>query len=169
MKGPLPAGRYTTSQLVPRLTFTLGDGWRGYFDDSEGAYMGKVFGFNSGEMVMGRPPEVVDPTTKQAEPVPDDLLAWIASHPAFRSAGEPKPVTIAGRPGNELEASAVAVSDVFYSPQGNFHTIAGHCYRFTVLTMEGPDLTITSAGTPDAFAAMRPEVDQIFSSLEVGP
>jgi hypothetical protein len=35
--------------------------------------------------------------------------------------------------------------------------------------MEGPDLTITSAGTPDAFAAMRPEVDQIFASLEVGP
>ena len=168
MKGSLAAGRYRTSQFVPTLTFTLGDGWRGYFDDSEGTYMGKVFGFNSGELMMGRPPEVVDPTTKQAKPVPDDLLAWLASHPAFRPIGEAKPVTVAGRPGGELEASAVKEADLFYSPLGNFHTISGDCYRFTVLTMDGPDLTIVSAGPPDAFAAMRGEVNQIFASLEVG-
>jgi hypothetical protein len=165
----LKAGRYRTSQFVPTLTFTLGDGWRGSFDDAEGTYMGKVFGFNSGELVMGRPPQVVDPTTKQAEPTPDDLLAWISAHPAFRPVGPPKPVTVAGRPGNELEARAVAAADIFYSPAGNFHTNAdGGCLRFTVVPMDGPDLTFISIAKPEAFAAMRAEVDQILASLEVG-
>jgi hypothetical protein len=164
----LPAGRYRTSQFVPALTFTLGDGWRGYFDDAEGTYVGKVFGFNSGELILGRPPQVVDPTTKQAEPVPDDLIAWLASHPALKPIGAATSVTVAGRPGRELEVAAVTVSDIFYSPQGNFHTVTGGCLRFTVVPIDGPDLTFISGGKPDAFAAMRAEVDEIFASLEVG-
>lgn len=166
--GALAPGTYTTTAFQPRLTFVLGDGWRGLFpdDDDEVALEGDDGLF----FAVTRVSKVVDPTTHTAVAVPDDLVSWLATHPAL-TADAPAAASIGGLTGQWLDVTAGNSSEVelFAYPSGNLRIVQGATFRIHVLSMEGPDLTII-VGAPASNLPTAVELAQpVLDSLEIIP
>ena len=158
---------YTTTAFEPPLTFTLGPGWNALFpDDSD--EMALEFGADGGFYIT-RVANVVDPTTKATIPVTDDLIDWLAAHPALDPITGPAATSVAGHAARSLEARAVAAADVFVYPTGNMRFDDGWTLRYRVVPLEGPDLTIVVFGTSDAaFTRMAALAEPVVASLAIG-
>jgi hypothetical protein len=163
-EGQLPPGRYLQKGFPPGVSFVLGSGWQGYFDDADGAYLGGPQGI---ELGINKPPQVVDPKTSQPVESPADLAAWLAASPAFDSA-KSKAVTVAGKPATLVDATSNAEKGLFAYTSGNFHTVAGARYWFYVFPMDGPDLVVMLLGPGTAFEASLPMIQGIVDSVKVG-
>ena len=149
------AGRYHSSLLEPEVILTLPDGWDLFFDDAGGVYMR----IPNGEFLVGRPAQVVDPTTHDAAPAPEDLLGWLTQHPDLK-ATDPTAVEISGLDAGYVEIDPTRSVDVFYDPAGNFHVGPGPMARFYVLPWAGADLFV---------AVLKPENDgSLEQALESG-
>jgi hypothetical protein len=155
-----------TTAFEPTLSFTLEDGWRGLFPDDEDEVAlersGGVF------FAITRVSEVVDPTTGTVVAVPDDLIAWLTTHPAL-TAEMPEPVTIAGVSGQRVDVTVTNGSEreIFAYPGGNMRIPAGVTFRCHVLPLDGADLTII-LGAPDAVFAEATELIQpVLDSLVI--
>jgi hypothetical protein len=165
--GALSPGRYTTTAFEPPLTFTLGPGWNALFPDDPDE-MALEFGADGG-FFMTRVANVVDPTTRASIPVTDDLIGWLAAHPALDPISVPSATSVAGRAARSLEARAVAAADVFVYPTGNMRFDDGWTLRYRVVPLEGPDLTIVVFGTSDAaFTRMAALAEPVVASLAIG-
>ena len=164
--GVLPPGTYSTNRFVPQLTLTLGEGWHLLFQDEED----EIAFERSGPAFFGISftTQVVDPATGRPLSAPDDLVAWLANHPALE-ADQPEPATVVGVTGSSLEASVkdVPVMDVFAYPEGNYHVVSGERVRFYVLPFDGPDLVIVFSTASDRFEAMAAEMQSVIDSIEV--
>lgn len=164
--GVLPAGTYVTNRFVPPLTLTLNEGWRLLFQDEED----EIAFERSGPAFFGISfaAQVVDQATGRAIPAPDDLVAWLGSHPAL-DAGQPTPVTVAGVTGWSLEAAVNTVPnmDVFAHPEGDYHVVAGERIRIYVLPFDGPDLVILFSTAADSFDALAAEMQPVIDSIEL--
>jgi hypothetical protein len=165
--GTLPPGRYSTTAFEPRLSFTLGPGWNGLFpDDSD--EMAIEFGTDGG-LYITRVAKVVDPTTGATTSVTDDLIGWLAAHPALDPIAGPAATSVAGHAARSLEARAVAAAEVFVYPTGNMRFDDGWTLRYRVVPLDGPDLTIVLFGNSDAaFTRMAALADPVVASLEIG-
>lgn len=162
--GGLDAGDYTTTAFQPRLTFTLGEGWEAFFPDDSDEI---ALGYGGGELAITRVSQVVDPATNKRVEAPEDLMAWLAQHPAF-DAGEPQPIEVAGLSGAMLDVLATVDQDMFAYPTGNMRVTAGNRVRYYVLPLDGADLTIVmQAPSDEAFDAFILAVQPVLDSLQI--
>jgi hypothetical protein len=164
--GALPPGKYTTTLFQPTLAFTLNDGWRGLFpdDDDEVALEGP----DGVIFAITRVTKVVDPATRTAVDVPDDLVEWLTSHPLL-TAEAPQAVTVAGLDGMSVDVTATNDADLglFAYETGNMRIPPGVTFRCIVLPFDGPDLTIV-LGAPDAgFAEATEMIQPVLDSLVI--
>ena len=165
--GALSPGTYATTAFEPPLTFTLGPGWNGLFpDDSD--EMALEFGADGG-LYITRVANVVDPTTRSTTPVSDDLIGWLAAHPALDPITGPAATSVAGHAARSLEARAVAAAEVFVYPTGNMRFDDGWTLLYRVVPLDGPDLTIVVFGMSDAaFTRMAALAEPVVASLAIG-
>jgi hypothetical protein len=163
-EGSLAPGRYLQAGFPPGVSFVLGTGWRAYFDDKDGAYLGGPQGIEIG---INKPPKVNDPTTNQPIDTPADLAAWLAQSTAFSSATT-SAISVGGVPATLVDATSKVEKDLLAYASGNFHTVPGARYRFYVFPMEGPDLVFFIAGPGAAFEANLPLMKAIVDSIKVG-
>ncbi len=173
--GPLPIrvgtatqGSYTTTAFKPALTFTItSDGWLFFFqDDDDEMAVGKSGDI---ELTAGRVGRVVDPQSHQGVAAPDDLVAWLASHPDL-DAEPPQPVRIAGLGGQSIDVTNNGLEevDIFAYPTGNLHLDAGTRFRIWVLPYEGPDLVFCAIAPKASFEQALPEIQSIVDSVRIG-
>jgi hypothetical protein len=165
--GALSPGTYATTAFEPQLTFTLGPGWNALFpDDSD--EMALEHGADGG-LYITRVANVVDPTTHTSTAVSDDLIGWLAAHPALHPIAEPKATSIAGHAARSLDARAVAAAEVFVYPTGNMRFDEGWTLRYRVVPLDGSDLTIVLFGNSDAaFTRMAAIAEPVVASLGIG-
>ena len=148
------AGTFKTMFSDPQILLTLPDGWSLYFDETGGAYLNT----GGGELLIGRPADVIDPETNQNAPAPDDLMAWFVAHPDL-NATDPEPVEISGHDAAYVDLDTTRRVDVLYDPLGNFHIGPGSGFRFYTIPWAGPDIFI---------ALLRDESSDFDEALEVG-
>ena len=166
--GSLPAGDYTTTEFQPTLHFTLGEGWGNNFpDDSDEVALNR--GADISVVAFSRVSRVIDPTTHQAVPVPDDLLSWLAANPNISWSGPSVPVEIGGLSGGTLEGEVKGQkpADMFAYDTGNFRMVPGNRVRCYVLALDGPDLTIVVMAEDATFASVAEATKTMLDSLEV--
>jgi hypothetical protein len=114
-EGTLSAGRYSTGErFEPSFSFELGEGWLvlhpsdpqalklGYVTPGQEVAQGKGLRFLNAREVF-EPREQGGDVFFEAEPAPDDLVAWLQRHP-YVSTEEPERVVVGGVPGKQLEA-----------------------------------------------------------------
>lgn len=167
--GTLPAGTYATTLFQPGLTFSLPDGWFSLFPDDPDEIAFERDGYTEG-FYISRVAEVVDPTTRRTTSAPADLVAWLATHPAFKPVGAPGDVTVAGVAGRAIELDVIEAdeTEVFAYPTGNTRVHAGSRVRYIVLPIGGPVLVLTCFGTSrSAFDAASPLVEVSLASLVI--
>ena len=152
--GNSAAGTYRIEQLDPEVHLTLPDGWELYFNDAGGAYLNT----GGGELLVGRPKEVIVPDENEHQPAPEDLMAWLVEHPSL-NVTDPTPVDISGHDASYVEIDTTHKVDVFYDPLGNFHVGPGTGVRFYVIPLDGPDILV---------ALLKDEFGQFDTALEAG-
>jgi hypothetical protein len=166
--GMAPPGSWTTTAFEPTLTFSVNtDGWMFFFqDDDDEMAVGKSGDI---EVTAGRVGNVVDPTSHKDVPAPDDLVAWLASHPALDSR-TPQPATVGGIDGRSIEVTNTGGQDVdiFAYPTGNLRVSADTRARFWVLPYEGPDLVFSGLAPEASFDDALPDIQSIVDSMEIG-
>jgi hypothetical protein len=160
----LAPGRYLQAGFAPGVQFVLGSGWKGYFDDYDGAYLGGPDGLEIG---INKPPKVIDPKTGKPIETPADLAAWLATNPVFDSVTSTTP-TIGGLRTTLVDATAHGDRALLAYDSGNFHTLEGFRYRFYVFPMPGPDLLFMVMGPATKFEAQLPLIEEIVKSIHIG-
>ena len=167
--GSLAAGDYTTTEFQPTLHFTLGEGWGNNFpDDSDEIALNR--GIDTSMVAMTRVSQIVDPSTHKALPVPDDLIGWLAAHPGFSWDGPQTAVEIAGVSGWTLQGKLKGETrnvDMFVYDTGNMRAVPGNRLQYTVLPLDGPDLTIVVMAVNDQFAAVSEAARTMLDTLEI--
>jgi hypothetical protein len=168
-EGLLGGARYFTTSFVPTLRFTLSQGWTAPFkDDTDEIALDRR---NHDFVGITRVSRVIDPSTHEPVPVPDDLVAWLVENPNFEWSGPATTVEIAGRPARLIEGRVKAGPpeiDTFAYDAGNMRILAGDQMRYYVLPLNGPDLTIVVAGrTESGYADTLEAVQVLLDSLEI--
>jgi len=146
------------------VSFVLPAGWKGYFDDADGAYLGGPQGVEIG---INKPPKVVDLKTGATIDSPADLAAWLAGSPAFDTV-KSSSVTVGGKPAKLVEATSAGERPLFAYASGNFHTVPGSRYAFYVFPMDGPDLVFMLIGSKTSFEAELAMLKTIVDSVRIG-
>ncbi|MBA3476692.1 MAG: hypothetical protein H0T10_08075, partial [Actinobacteria bacterium] len=153
----------------PALTFSVtSDGWLFFFqDDDDEMAVGKSGGI---ELTAGRVGKVVDPQSHEGLAAPDDLVAWLSSHPDL-GAEPPQPVRIADLEGQSIDVTAKGPDEVeiFAYPTGNLRIVAGTRARIWVLPYEGPDLVFSAFAPKESFEQALPDIESIVDSMRIGP
>jgi|1185.fasta_scaffold28624_2 hypothetical protein len=157
-------GRYLQAGFPPGVSFVLPAGWKGYFDDADGAYLGGPQGVEIG---INKPPKVVDLKTGATIDSPADLAAWLAGSPAFDTV-KSSSVTVGGKPAKLVEATSAGERPLFAYASGNFHTVPGSRYAFYVFPMDGPDLVFMLIGSKTSFEAELAMLKTIVDSVRIG-
>jgi hypothetical protein len=121
------------------------------------------------EVPGGRVAKVVDPVSHAAVAAPDDLVAWLASHPDL-DAGTPQDVTVGGIDGRSIEVSNTSADDVdiFAYPTGNLRVSSDTHAVFWVLPYDGADLVFGGLAPIGSFEGVRPEIQSLIDSVEIG-
>ena len=172
MGGLLQPGEYTTTVFKPTLHFTLGDSWIALAaDDPTGIGMDRPD--ETGLFAFTRLAKVIDATTHQVVAAPDDLLAWLLTHPSFDWSGGRTPVQIAGLSSEMLDGhvQGKGSSELFAYDEGNLRVIGGAHVRIYNLPLDGRDLTILVTGYENEsnFEAIAKAAQTILDSLEIIP
>ena len=163
--GTFAPGTYATTAFQPPLSFSLGEGWSAFFPDQTEIFELDTTG---GALAMMRVYWVIDPKSGQQVPGPDDLLGWLAHHPAL-VATKAKSVRIAGRSASSIDVRASSTQRLFWFSGEPFRLNTGDQARLYQLPLEGADLTImvvalAGSSLADVLKAAGPVLD----SLEVG-
>ena len=165
--GTASAGQWTTTAFEPTLRFTIpSDGWLFFFpDENDEMAVGKSGGI---ELTASRIARVVDPASHKAVPAPDDLVAWLASHPDLH--GEtPTVATIGGIEGQAIQVTNAGSTDVdiFAFDAGNLRVSGGTTALITVLPYDGPDLVFCAFAPEATFEGALPELQSVLDSIEI--
>jgi len=166
--GPAPAGTYTTTTFKPTLEFRLPtDGWSFFFKDDDDEM---ALGNSDVELTGGRVASVLDSTTHAIVSAPDDLVAWLASHPGFE-AELPQPATVGGIAGQSIDVTNTGTVDIdiFAYPTGNLRISAGTSARVWVLPYDGPDLAFCGFSPSTKFQQALPILQPIIDSIVINP
>jgi hypothetical protein len=165
-EGQASAGTYITTSFEPAIMLTLpSDGWRFFFpDDNDEMALGK----GDVELTGGRVANVLDPTTHEIVPAPDDLVSWFASHPNLE-AESPQSVSVGGIVGQSIDVmnSGTEDVDIFAYSTGNLRVAAGSTARMWVLPYDGPDLVFTGFAPTSRFQEALPTLEPVVDSIVI--
>ena len=162
------AGTYTTNRFAPPLTVTIDDGWQVMFPDDPDEVSLEGDSGDRNLFVVSRVSQVVSPETRMAVDAPDDLVAWLQSHPSL-VAGTPTDTTVDSLPAKAIELTNESSADVdlIAFPTGNFRVPSGVRLRVTVVPMEGADLMFSTGGPIDGFDAAIARTNPMLASLQI--
>src|SRR5215216_8019942 len=109
----LRPGEYHSVKFKPPLSLTIGKGWHNneeqFSDFIQLGQQGDI-----GTLQFANVKEVYKPGTTNVEEAPKDLVGWLQHHPYLKTS-KPKPVTVGGVKGEQLE---VLVEDLPKDPNG---------------------------------------------------
>ncbi|HSO29910.1 MAG TPA: hypothetical protein VLS28_08385 [Candidatus Sulfomarinibacteraceae bacterium] len=109
----LPAGTYTANAFVPRITYTLPDGWLVVGDSRDELVLQPVTSDVSGIWVFRSPLPASQDSDCPIAPAPGvgptakDLVDWIRARPGFTTS-DPVVVTLGGLVGLQVDIAIVA-------------------------------------------------------------
>jgi hypothetical protein len=163
------AGTYTTTLFQPRLTVSIDDGWWVLFDDDDDELALEGDSGDGTMFVASRVSHVVNPKNREAMAAPDDLIAWLRTHPSLVT-DPPTATTIDGRPAMSIDATTGTRPevDLIAFPTGNFHLPPNVRLRFTVVPMAGSDLLVAMGGHTDRFESAIARTAPMLASLKIG-
>jgi hypothetical protein len=170
---PVP-GSIDASPFGVPLTLTLSGGWTYALvepNNLELLHGDTDLGFHPLSKVTLPGATIADPWI----PVPADFIAWVQERPEFTDFQTPRPVTVGGRPGTEIDAAFVwdagmtkrdflrYSSGAWLYDQGN----VGHRIRFIIVPGTGGDGFIIVVNAPGAdFDAATIELDTVLSTVQ---
>ena len=192
--GTLSAGRYSTGRgFEPSFSFELGEGWLvlrpsehqslklGYTAPGQDVAQGKGLRFLNVRSVFD-PRERGGGVIFEANPVPDDLAAWLQRHP-YVTTEEPEPVSVGGIPGKQLEAD-VEVPEGYRDVEGGgcavpcipllrlgngsvTHITEKGKDGFIILEdVQGETVIIIVSAPADKFEAFLPKAQKVLDTVE---
>ena len=175
---PSPAiGFVDASRFGVPLTLTLSGGWTYALvepNNLELVHGDTDLGFHPLSKVTLPGATVTDPWI----PVPPDFIAWVKERPEFTDFQTPRPVTVGGRPGTEIDAAFVwetgmtkrdflrYSSGAWLYDQGN----VGHRIRFIIVPGTASDgfiIVVNIAGAD--FNAATTELDAVLATVQFLP
>ncbi len=168
---PLPAGDYTRSSFVPRVTFTLTDGWRavqlldGFFDVQQDVGSPDVIAvqFARPSTVYGAEGEAVEPATAA------EAAEALRSNPAFEVLGDDE-AQVGGLGGRviEIENAGDAHATVMVVPPGPLGIDPGR--RLWVAFLDSPDglLAVMVGGSVDEWQSAMDGAEPVLESVRIG-
>ena len=184
----LQAGKYVSDEFKPAVSFTLSKatkGWQYPLETSQILSFRAPKGFPAGHSyldfwVVDEVFKVVSSYEAKAQPAPDDLIAWLQNNP-YLDTEKPKPMTVGGEKGMQLDAVASRVPQEYYTnclqpclplfqdpqyPDYTFTMNEGYKARFVVLEdVEGRTVTIVILAPPAKFAELLSETQKVLDTV----
>ncbi len=177
----LSPGEYHSVRFKPPLSFTVGKGWSNneeqFSDFIQLAQQGEI-----GTIQFANVKKVYKPGTANVVEAPEDLVGWLQHHPYLKTS-KPKPVTVGGVKGEQLE---VLIDHLPKAPDGYCSAPSGcldifnlsggdelgyfgknfNARRVIVLgDVKGDTVVIWYAGPPDTFDKFAPEARKVVDSV----
>src|SRR5215211_5753672 len=178
----LRPGEYHSVKFKPPLSFEVSKGWsiteNQVSDFIELSQQGEIDTLNFANVK-----EVYKPGTTNVVDAPEDLLGWLQHHPYLKTS-KPKPVTVGGLKGEQLE---VLVDHLPKDPNGYCEPVPSGCLdifnlsggdqigyfgknfnerRVIVLgDVKGDTVVVWYAGPPDTFDKFAPKAQKVVESV----
>ncbi|HYI67443.1 MAG TPA: adenylate/guanylate cyclase domain-containing protein [Candidatus Limnocylindrales bacterium] len=183
----LSEGRYEFVALRPRVTFAVDrTGWYAYVDDvdaallvlddpspSPGLHQVAGIAFGSVQVVYNNPCKLADRSVLDA--TPSAFIEWLQDHELL-TASSPRPVSIGGYPGLEVEVSfsgrgcqGATRVDLFPVAETRYGLAAGDRLRVIAVNVPERPLSILVQLAPEADEEVASWVEQVLSSIEIDP
>jgi hypothetical protein len=120
--GKLPAGRYVSDEFEPAMSFRLGEGWQ------VPEHSGEWLETQTNLSLIGSPPlgaywlefmtipkvyEIVSSSEARAQPVPQDIVAWLQQH-TYLNTEKPKQIRVGGERSQQLDVAPSSIPQDFY-------------------------------------------------------
>ena len=181
----LSAGRYTTEEFDPALSFSVGKGWHAGVPEGTQTF---GIGQEGGSLYIAfwNVQKVFDsknPNSQNLSAAPDDMAAWLQEHPNV-DAEQPEEVTIGGVSGVHFDTVASPVPQEYppdcgepcvplfaarggEGPISNFGLFESEKLRFIVLDdVEGETVTIAVGGRAVDFEEFIPRAQKVLDTVE---
>src|SRR5215203_3190782 len=176
----LRPGEYHSVKFKPPLSLTIGKGWHNneeqFSDFIQLGQQGEI-----GTLQFANVKEVYKPGTANVEEAPKDLVGWLEHHPYLKTS-KPKPVTLGGVKGEQLD---VLVKDlpqdynglcgpdcVDIAPVSNgqaaayFREEVSKRKVFVLEDVKGDTVMIWFAGAPDTFDKFASKAQKVVESVK---
>jgi len=174
---PLRPGEYHSAIFKPPLSLTVGKGWSNS-ENQLSDYINLEQG-DIGNLQFANVKEVYKPGTTNVVEAPKDLLGWLQQHPYLKTS-KPKPVTVGGVKGEQLEvlvdhlpknpngycgSDCLDIFNLSSNQTGYFREVNKR--RVIVLEdVKGDTVVIWYAGAPDTFAKFAPKAQKVIDSVK---
>src|SRR5215211_1659762 len=180
----LSPGEYHSVKFKPPLSFKVGKGWEnGEEQLSDTIDLGLQGCGPPGDLTcklqFANVKEVYKPGTTNVVEAPKDLLGWLQQHPYLKTS-KPKPVTVGGVKGEQLEvlvdhlpknpngycgSDCLDIFNLSSNQTGYFREVNKR--RVIVLEdVKGDTVVIWYAGAPDTFAKFAPKAQKVIDSVK---
>jgi hypothetical protein len=178
-QGALRPGEYHSVEFKPALSFEVGKGWinsAGELPDF--IEVGQLGGF----VTFANVKEVYKPGTTDVVEAPKDLVGWLEHH-TYLKTSKPKPVTLGGVKGVQLEVLVEDLPQDYYglcgeglsdcvdiAPLSNDEAAAyREVFKRKVVVLEdvkGDTVMIWFAGPPNTFDEFAPRAQKVVDSVQ---
>src|SRR5215208_4253942 len=176
----LRPGEYHSVKFKPPLSFELGKGWSNGEEQSSDFIQLRQQG-EIGSLQFANVNEVFKPGTTNVEEAPKDLVGWLQHHPYLKTS-EPRPVTVGGVKGEQLEVLIDHLPkdpngycgsdclDIFNqsSNQIGYFREVNKRRVFVLEDVKGDTVVIWFAGPPDTFDKFAPKAQKVMDSVKWG-
>ena len=175
----LRPGEYHSVKFKPALSFEVGKGWSNTANQLS-AYIELGQQGETGFLTFANVKEVHKPgTTDVVVEAPKDLVGWLEHHPYLKTS-KPKPVTLGGVKGEQLEVLVKDLPQDYYplcgpdcvdiAPVSNAKAAAifrvGNERKVFVLEdVKGDTVMIWYAGPPETFDKFAPKARKVLNSV----
>ena len=177
----LRPGEYHSVRFKPALSFEVGEGWSTTAEQlSDYIQLGQQG--EIGTLNIVNVEEVFKPGTTDVVDAPEDLVGWLQHHPYLKTS-QPRPVTVGGLEGEQLEVlidhlpknnsgycgEPSGCLDIFNQSGGDQIGYFGmnHNMRRAIVfeNVEGDTVVIWYAGPPDTFDKFAPKAKKVVNSV----
>jgi hypothetical protein len=179
--GSMPAGRYSTTEFKPALSFEVGEGWRVGTPEQETVVGVSQAGPAKG-IYFANPPKVHDPTDPdEIVSAPEDSeewLAWFLQHPRLQTS-EPESVEVGGIEGEQFDVTTAPLPEDYNTqdcghavplwpePSG-YHWCAseGKARMIVLEEVDGEPVIIDISAPPGQHKEFLPEAQEVLDTVE---
>src|SRR5215210_4019318 len=177
----LSPGEYHSVTFKPSLSFKVGKGWELAAEQlSEYINLGYEGGIETHYLSFANVKEVFKPGTLEMVDAPKDLVGWLQHHPYLKTS-KPKPVTVGGVKGEQLDVLVDLPKDYAVDPEcsdcvdiaplsnDQEAAIFQEVNKRKVIVLEdvkGDTVMIWFAATPDEFDGFAPEAQKVVDSVK---
>jgi hypothetical protein len=176
----LRPGEYHSVKFKPPLSFKVSKPWSNT-EEQLSDWIELGYEEDTGVISFADVKEVFKPGTIKVVDAPQDLVGWLQQHPYLKTS-KPKPVTLGGVKGEQLEVlvdhlpknpdgyCGTDCLDIFYQSGGDqigyFNAINRERRVFVLEDVKGETVVIWFASTADKFDKFAPEAQKVVDSVK---